>query len=96
MILSAHALRQFWSEKTRSDRQYSSTSKFGSKSFFERRKFTLLFFKSRGYYIYSVERDLKCIEDLAPLSIKEQQSNMECANSNQLLFDDFMPQLFDE
>ena len=54
------------------------------------------FYKNKGYYIYSVERDLNSLDDLLPLSTDKQLHNMRCAKANQLLFDDFMPYLFKE
>lgn len=51
------------------------------------------YYKTKGYIIFSFEKDLNSIADLTPLTAEQQKHNIEIANCKKVLYDDFMPAL---
>lgn len=70
--------------------------KSGSKVFLRENNNLLEHCRKQGYIIFSVEKDLKSIEDLQPLTPEQMDHNSEVGWKNQVFSEDFMPQLFDE
>jgi len=70
--------------------------KSGAKVFLRENNVLLEHCRKQGYIIFSVEHDLKTIEDLQPLKPDQMDHNSEIGWKNQKFLEDFMPHLFDE
>ena len=57
---------------------------------------TLVQRKDLGMTIFSLDKDLKTMDDLLPLSELEQKHNFQCYCSNRIYNDDFMPMLIEK
>lgn len=68
----------------------------GTKVFLREENPMYAYYKSKGYYVYSFEKDLKSIDDLSPLSREEMIHNRKVWYKTRLYYDDFMPYLFNE
>lgn len=69
--------------------------KSGAKVFLRENNVLLEHCKKQGYLVFSVEKDLKCLDDLQPLTPEQMDHNSEIGWKNQVFSEDFMPQLFD-
>ncbi len=65
----------------------------GAKVFLRERNFLLKHYKDLGFIVFSVEKDLKTIDDLQPLTVEQMQHNAEVAVKSRVFYEDFMPQL---
>ena len=69
--------------------------KLGAKVFLRECNPVLSYYRRMGYHIYSVENDLKGMDDLRPLTPEQMQHNADTATRNRVYYEDFMPQLLD-
>lgn len=69
--------------------------KSGAKVFLRENNVLLEHCRKQGFIIYSVENDLKSIDDLRPLTHQQMDHNAEVGWKNQKFSEDFMPILFD-
>ena len=67
----------------------------GAKVFLRERNFLLKHYRDLGFIVFSVEKDLKTIDDLQPLTVEQMQHNAEVAVKSRVFYEDFMPQLLD-
>ncbi|WP_196065830.1 hypothetical protein [Bacteroides cellulosilyticus] len=56
----------------------------------------LAYYLKKGYIIFSLDKDLKTMDDLLPLSELGQKHNFQCYCSNRIYNDDFMPMLIEK
>lgn len=70
--------------------------KLGAKVFLRESNPLLPFYRRRGYHIFSIESDLKSMDDLRPLTHEQMQHNADTATRNRVYYEDFMPHLLDE
>jgi hypothetical protein len=70
--------------------------KLGAKVFLRESSPLLPFYRRRGYHIFSIESDLKSMDDLRPLTHEQMQHNADTATRNRVYYEDFMPHLLDE
>lgn len=69
---------------------------YGAKVFLRKNNPLFKFCKKLGYLVYSIEDDLKTIDDLCPLTHDQMLYNANISVKTQIYYDDFMPSLFDE
>lgn len=69
--------------------------KSGAKVFLRENNVLLEHCRKQGFLVFSVEKDLKCLDDLQPLTPEQMDYNSEIGWKNQVFSEDFMPQLFD-
>ncbi len=70
--------------------------KYGAKVFLREKNNMLKYYKDKGYIIFSVEKDLKSVDDLKPLTPQQMEHNAEIGRKTQVFYEDFMPRLFDD
>ena len=70
--------------------------KSGTKIYLRERNPLYLYYKEKGYLIFSFEKELNDVSDLRPLSEEEQLYNMQIAERTQVYYEDFMPSFFDK
>ena len=68
---------------------------YGAKVFLRRQNPLYGSCKKKGYIVFSVEDDLKTIEDLRPLSHEQMKYNATIALNTQMVYENYMPHLFD-
>ncbi len=69
--------------------------RYGAKVFMRKENPLYKYFIRKGYVVFSVEDDLKSINDLSPLTHEQMIQNANVAKKNQMTYEDFMPSLFD-
>lgn len=67
----------------------------GTKVFLREDNPLLKYYKEKGYYIFSIEKDLISENSLIPLTEEEQIHNKKVWYQTRLYYDDFMPTFFD-
>lgn len=67
----------------------------GAKVFLREKNFLLKHYRDLGFIVYSVEKDLKTIADLQPLTPEQMQHNADTAIKSRVFYEDFMPQFLD-
>ena len=68
----------------------------GAKVFLRENNNLLEHYRKLGFIIFCVEKDLKSINDLLPLTPEQMDHNAEVAMGAETYGEDYMPQLFDE
>lgn len=66
----------------------------GVKVFLREDNNLLEYYRSKGFIVFSFEKDFNSLEDLSPLTPEEQLWNMNCRERNRLYYDQFMPSFF--
>ena len=69
---------------------------YGAKVFLRRKNPLYQYYKDKGYIVFSIEDDLKSIDDLMPLTQEQMLHNAKVKKDNRIYYEDFMPYLFDE
>lgn len=69
---------------------------YGAKVFLRKQNPLYESCKKNGYIVFSVEDDLKSMEDLLPLTREQMIRNATIALNSQKVYEDFMPHLFDK
>ena len=70
--------------------------KRGAKVFLRNGNPLLTHYRQKGFYVFSVEDDLKTIDDLLPLNREQMEHNAKAALDYPAFYEDFMPHLFDK
>ena len=96
MVLSKTGVAIFGMNRQEASGNIYPLLKSGAKVFLRENNVLLEHCRKQGYFIFSVEKDLKTIDDLQPLTCEEMNHNSEVGWKNQVFSEDFMPQLFDE
>lgn len=68
---------------------------YGAKVFLRKKNPLFQYYKNKGFIIFSIEDDLKSIDDLKLLSSDQMMHNANVSKQNRLYYEDFMPILFD-
>lgn len=69
---------------------------YGAKVFLRRKNPLYQYYKSKGYIVFSIEDDLKSVDDLSLLTPEQMSHNAQVKKNIRGYFEDFMPYLFDE
>ena len=69
---------------------------YGAKVFLRENNVMLKYYKDKGYIIFSVEKDLKSVNDLQPLTPQQMEHNAEIGKNTRVFYEDFMPHLLDD
>lgn len=69
---------------------------YGAKVFLRRKNPLYQYYKSKGYIVFSIEDDLKSVDDLSILTPEQMQHNAQVRKNIRGYYEDFMPYLFDE
>lgn len=69
---------------------------YGAKVFLRQNNPLFQYYKNKGYIIFSVEENLKTIEDLSILSPEQMLHNAKVKKDNRVYYEDFMPCLFED
>lgn len=69
---------------------------YGAKVFLRENNVMLKYYKDKGYIIFSVEKDLKSVDDLQPLTPQQMEHNAEIGRNTRVFYEDFMPHLLDD
>lgn len=67
----------------------------GTKVFLREANPLLMYYKGKGYHIFSIEKDLISESSLSPLTEEQKIHNRKVWYRTRLYYDDFMPTLFD-
>lgn len=67
----------------------------GTKVFLREANPLLAFYREKGYYIFSFEKDLISASDLSPLTEEQKIHNRKVWYRTRLYYDDFMTTFFD-
>lgn len=68
---------------------------YGAKVFLRKKSPLYQYYKNKGYIVFSIEDDLKSIDDFALLTSEQMMHNAKVAKENRIYYEDFMPILFD-
>lgn len=68
----------------------------GTKVFMREENPMFAYYKDKGYYIFSFEKDLNTLEDLNPLSEEQMIHNRNIWSNTKIYYDDFMPNFFND
>lgn len=69
---------------------------YGAKVFLRRQNPLFQYYKEKGYIVFSIEDDLKSINDLSILTPEQMTHNAKIRKENRGCCENFMPYLFDE
>jgi hypothetical protein len=70
--------------------------KNGAKIFLREKSPLYQYYKNKGYVVFSIESDLKSVNDLTILTPEQMLHNAKVSKDNRMYYEDFMPYLFDE
>lgn len=65
----------------------------GAKVFLREKNSLLRHYKGLGFIVFSIEKDLRTLDDLQPLKPEQMQHNADTAIKSRVFYEDFMPQL---
>ena len=69
---------------------------YGAKVFLRKKSPLYDYYKNKGFIVFSIEDDLKSIDDLTLLTPEQMQHNAKVKKENRVYYEDFMPFLFGE
>ena len=69
---------------------------YGAKVFLRRKNPLYQYYKNKGYILFSIEDDLRSVDDLSLLTPEQMLHNAKVKKENRINYEDFMPYLFDE
>lgn len=69
---------------------------YGAKVFLRQKNPLYQYYKKQGYIVFSIENDLKSVDDLTLLTPEQMQYNAKVKMDNRKYYEDFMPYLFDD
>ena len=69
---------------------------YGAKVFLRRQNPLYQYYKKQGYIVFTIEDDLKSVDDLTLLTPEQMLYNAKVNRDNRKYYEDFMPYLFDD
>ncbi|MBR5749179.1 MAG: hypothetical protein IKY01_10405 [Prevotella sp.] len=69
---------------------------YGAKVFLRRNSPLYQYYKKKGYIVFSMEDDLKSVDDLSLLTHEQMLHNADVRKEDRIYYEDFMPCLFNE
>lgn len=69
---------------------------YGAKVFLRQKNPLYQYYKKQGYIVFSIEDDLRSVDDFTILTPEQMQHNANVKKKNRTYNEDFMPYLFDE